>query len=187
MGLQGARLPDSASTIASMSPAMARAVTVFLLAVLFVGTLMPGSWKDAATTRVGSPLNLSAAAHVVLFAALAFVQPLCRWRGLTRARVPLAGLVLALLTEGLQFLAIDRHPNLAGVMQDLLGTGLGWWASGFLAQAPQRRGKVPASAPAAAGRLRSPSSPVDRAVPSTTTAPQASIQPVTGSSRKTAP
>lgn len=167
-----------------MTPAMARAATMLLLTVLFVGTLMPGSWKDAAELRAASPLSLSAVAHVVLFAALAFVQPLCRWRWLKRERVPLAGLVLALLTEGLQFLAIDRHPNLAGWVQDMAGTGLGWWASGALAPAPQERVDAEAGA---SGRRDSPIHPVDSAVPITMTRPQPSIQPVTGSSRKTAP
>jgi hypothetical protein len=163
---------------------MARAATTVLLIALFVGTLMPGSWRDAATVRVASSLNLSAVAHVVLFAALAFIQPLCRWRWLTRARVPLAGAMLALLTEGLQFLAIERHPNLAGLVQDMAGTALGWWASGVFAPVHQGRGDA---GPGASRRRDSPITPVESAVPSTTTRPQASIQAVTGSSRKTAP
>lgn len=36
----------------------------------------------------------------------------------------LAALALALLTEGLQFLAIDRHPRLVDVGIDLAGVGL---------------------------------------------------------------
>lgn len=42
-----------------------------------------------------------------------------------RPRVLLAALALALLTEGLQFFAIDRHPRLLDVGIDLAGAGLG--------------------------------------------------------------
>jgi VanZ family protein len=58
-----------------------------------------------------------------MFAAMAWVAsvPLA-WPWL---RVMLVALALALLTEGLQFFAMDRHPRLLDVAIDLAGTGLG--------------------------------------------------------------
>jgi len=45
---------------------------------------------------------------------------------LARGRVLLPALALALLTEGLQFLAIDRHPRWIAVGIDMAGV----WAGG---------------------------------------------------------
>lgn len=110
---------------------LSRATVLLLLLVLFVGTLMPGNWKSGTLGLVDSPLDLAGLAHVLLFAGLAFMLPPARWWALRAWHVPALGLGLALLTEGLQFFAVDRHPNLAGVLQDLCGTLLGWMAAAW--------------------------------------------------------
>lgn len=114
--------------MAQMNTHRARLLTFVFLAALFFGTLMPGRWKDAALVPLHSPIDLAAAAHVTLFACLAFLLPFARWWEVRALHVFLAGLALALTTEGLQFFAIERHPNLAGVAQDLTGCLLGWLA-----------------------------------------------------------
>jgi hypothetical protein len=109
-----------------MKTQLSRIVVTALLAALFFGTLMPGGWKDAALDPLHSPLDLAATAHVVLFAAIIFMLPPARLWNVEHWQLPPLGLALALLTEGLQFFAIDRHPNLAGVAQDMLGALVGW-------------------------------------------------------------
>ncbi len=111
----------------------ARFLTMVLLAVLFIGTLMPGSWKDAATGPLQSAVNLSVFAHVALFAAICLMVPLARFWTVRLWHLPVLGLGLALLTEGLQHFAVDRHPNVAGVCQDMLGAVIGWGLHGLLA------------------------------------------------------
>lgn len=137
--------------------------TAALIAVLFLGTLMPGAWKAAATPALALPINLAALAHVALFAGICFVLPAARWWTATLWHVLLFGLVLALLTEGLQFFAVDRHPELAGVFQDMCGALLGWalgrrftavGATARAARDPHRRG-----GPANAATIRAPESP----------------------------
>ena len=108
-----------------------RLLTAASISLLFFGTLMPGSWKHSAERTVGSPLDLAALAHVVLFAAIFYLLPLARWWRVRSWHLFAVGLGLALTTEGLQFFAIDRHPNLAGVVQDMTGATIGW-ALGFL-------------------------------------------------------
>jgi hypothetical protein len=125
----------------------ARLLTFALLLLLFLGTLMPGAWKDAATRPFHSGIDLPALAHVALFAAIFSMVPLARFWTVKFWHAPALGLALALLTEGLQFFAIDRHPNLAGVGQDLLGAliggAVGWRlaASGRTGEAVARRGR----------------------------------------------
>ncbi|AMO24167.1 hypothetical protein GCM10027034_16490 [Ramlibacter solisilvae] len=109
-----------------MRTQQARFLTLALVVALLTGTLMPGSWKHAALDPLQSPIDLSAIAHVVLFAAITAMLPLARFWDVTHWHLAAAGLALALLTEGLQFFAIDRHPNLAGVAQDMAGVLLGW-------------------------------------------------------------
>lgn len=111
----------------SMTRRTARIFVGLLLVALFVGTLMPGSWKDSALRPLHSPLDLSALAHVVLFAAIALALPHARWWTVRAWHIPALALALALLTEGLQYFAIERHPNLAGVLQDMAGALMGWW------------------------------------------------------------
>ena len=103
-----------------------RLLTAASVTLLFFGTLMPGSWKHSAERTVGGPLNLAALAHVLLFATICYLLPLARWWRVRSWHLFAIGLGLALTTEGLQFFAIDRHPNLAGVVQDMTGATIGW-------------------------------------------------------------
>jgi hypothetical protein len=97
-----------------------------LLVALFVGTLMPGTWKRSAEVALSAPGPLSMAAHVALFAGICFLLPHARpWR-VVPWHVLGVGLALALLTEGLQFFSPGRHPEWAGVMQDMVGAAIGW-------------------------------------------------------------
>lgn len=119
-----------------MSRPFARFALPLLLLVLLFGTLMPGAWKNGAAQQMGGPLLVPVLAHLLLFAAMAWLLPACRWWRLAPWHTPALGLLLALATEGLQFLAVDRHPNAAGVMQDMAGTLIGWtlarpWRTGF--------------------------------------------------------
>jgi hypothetical protein len=90
------------------------------LMLLFVGTQMPGAWRAGLEASLHSPWGLSSWAHFAIFAGMAFVafaRPLAwPWH-----RVLLAALGLALLTEGLQFFAIDRHPRWVDVGIDMAG------------------------------------------------------------------
>lgn len=91
--------------------------------LLVIGTQMPGAWRVGLENSLHSPWELSSWAHLVLFTGMAWVAsaPLA-WPW---PRVVLAALALALLTEGLQFLAMDRHPRLLDVGIDMTGAGLG--------------------------------------------------------------
>lgn len=89
--------------------------------LLIIGTQMPGTWRDGIVENLHLPSMVSPLAHFVLFAGLSAqtnAQPLAWpwWR------VLLAMLGLALLTEALQFIAIDRHPRFLDVSIDLGGT-----------------------------------------------------------------
>lgn len=103
-----------------MTDQMARRLLFMLVLLLLVGTQMPGAWRAGLESSLHSPWGLSSWAHLVLFAGMAWltVGPLA-WPW---PRVLLAALVLALLTEGLQFFAIDRHPRLIDVGIDMAGT-----------------------------------------------------------------
>lgn len=103
-----------------------RLLTASLIIVLFIGTLMPGRWKQSAEQTVDVSINLAGVAHVVLFAAICWLLPRTEWWRIRSWHVLAVGAVLAFVTEGLQFFAIDRHPNLAGVAQNLTGTLIGW-------------------------------------------------------------
>lgn len=104
----------------------ARFISSFLVVALFVGTLMPGSWKSAATAPFPSATELAALAHIAVFAGICFTLPPAQFWKVRSWHVLALGLVLALLTEGLQFFAIERHPNMAGVAQDMAGAFVGW-------------------------------------------------------------
>lgn len=118
------------------TPYFTRLLTAGLTGVLLIGTLMPGNWKRSAEQSVDSsievavaghvPIDLAVVAHVALFAAICYLLPRARWWRVRSWHVLAAGLALALLTEGLQFFAVDRHPSLAGAAQDLIGTAIGW-------------------------------------------------------------
>ena len=94
------------------------------LVALLVGTQMPGSWRSSIMDATHAPAVLSSFAHLVLFmglAAVAAARPL-QWPLL---RIALTALALALLTEGLQFFAQDRHPRMQDVGIDMTGALLG--------------------------------------------------------------
>ena len=91
------------------------------LLMLLVGTQMPGLWRSSAVEVLHAPSWVSSLGHFVLFAGMAMVlaaRPLA-W---PVVRIVLAALALALLSEGLQFLAIDRHPRWLDVGIDMAGT-----------------------------------------------------------------
>jgi VanZ family protein len=95
-----------------------------LLVLLLFGTQMPGAWRDATFRVTHLPWQLTKVAHFVLFAgmaSLARVPPL-RW---SLARVVPMALVLALLTEGLQFYASNRDPSWHDVGIDMAGAAAG--------------------------------------------------------------
>lgn len=107
-----------------MTERIARALLGLQMLALLVGTQMPGAWRSAVEQGLHAEFGLSSWAHFVLFAGMAgleAVQPLS-W---TPRRILLSALVLALLTEGLQFFAIDRHPRWIDVGIDLAGTFIG--------------------------------------------------------------
>lgn len=99
------------------------ALTLMLVALL-LGTQMPGNWRDELEYSLHAPFQLSSWAHFFIFSAMAFLsatQPLA-WPLL---RVLTAALALALLTEGLQFFALSRHPGLDDVAIDMAGAAFG--------------------------------------------------------------
>ena len=110
------------------------------LVCLVLGTQMPGAWRDGLQGAMGLSFGLSSWAHFALFggmAALAAARPLAwRWQW-----VLLAALALALSTEGLQFLALDRHPRWLDVGIDmggaLLGIALGGLSAGATSPKPR--------------------------------------------------
>jgi VanZ family protein len=107
-----------------LSRRFASGLLVLLLVLLLVGTQMPGAWREAALNSAGLPGVVGKVAHFVLFAAMALlarVAPLRRPGG----QVVAAALGLALLTEGLQFFAIDREPSWRDVGIDMAGAGVG--------------------------------------------------------------
>ena len=110
----------------AMSVRFAKTLLVLQLLALFVGTQMPGDWRGAVEQSLHAPFGVSSLAHFVVFAGMAgllWVQPL----GWPRGRIVLAVLALALMTEGLQFFAINRHPRWLDVGIDMAGAcaGLG--------------------------------------------------------------
>ena len=104
-----------------MSRRMAWSLVVLLVMLLLVGTQMPGVWRDGIEHRLHVPFPLSSMAHLLLFMLIALsllVRPLA-W---PFSRVLLVALSIALVTEGLQFFAADRHPRLMDIGIDLTGT-----------------------------------------------------------------
>ena len=104
---------------------MTRLLAQCLLAVqvlfLMVGTQMTGEWRACAVASLHAPDSISSWAHFVLFvgvAAVASSRPL----GWPWARVVAWSLGLALLSEGLQFFAMDRHPRWLDVGIDMSGS-----------------------------------------------------------------
>ncbi len=92
---------------------------------LLIGTLISGHLRDAIEHRVFPDyFPFSSLAHFVLFTVMALslrATPFC-----ARPMPVMAfAMFLALLTEGLQHFAIDRHPRLLDVGIDLSGALIG--------------------------------------------------------------
>ena len=106
-----------------MSQRLAWWLLLVQVLLLLAGTQMPGAWRAGIEGSLHLPWGVSSAAHLVLFASMAWVaSALLAW---APPRVLMATIVLAILTEGLQFWAIDRHPGLLDMGIDLAGAGLG--------------------------------------------------------------
>ncbi len=104
-----------------MSHRFSWSLLILQLLALLVGTQMPGDWRSDTVQTLHAPSWVSSGAHFVLFFGMALVlsvRPLV-W---PTQRVIVAALALGLLTEGLQFFAIDRHPRLIDVGIDMAGT-----------------------------------------------------------------
>lgn len=116
---------------------MTRLLAQCLLAVqvlfLMVGTQMPGAWRAGAVASLHAPDSISSWAHFVLFGGMAAVA-LCRPFGWPWARVVVWALGLALLSEGLQFFAIDRHPRWLDVAIDMSGALAGMLLAMFVSR-----------------------------------------------------
>jgi len=95
------------------------------IVALFVGTQMPNAWRNGVEQSLHVHFSLSSWAHFAVFCGMSLLllmRPLAcpvRW-------VMLLALVLALLTEALQFFAVDRHPRMQDVGIDMAGTLLAW-------------------------------------------------------------
>lgn len=115
-------------------------VTVFLLSLLalFVGALIPGPWRDAVETRLfSSHFPFSSLAHFVLFALITFsacAPPLAKRPG----RVLWFAFGLAIVSEGLQHFAVERHPRLLDVVIDMTGGFLGVFLASAVKWEPLR-------------------------------------------------
>jgi len=95
--------------------------------LLFMGTLMPGAWRDSIESRLfPSHVPVSSLAHLVLFALMTGLLrlPPLAW---PLRRVLAIALALAICTELLQHFALGRHPSVRDVVIDMAGAGLGVW------------------------------------------------------------
>ena len=107
-----------------MSKRLAWCLLGLQLLALLAGTQMPGAWRSGVMDALHAPSVLSSLTHLVLFAGMAAVvaaRPL-QWPVL---RILLVALTLAVLTEVLQFFALERHPQLRDVGIDMAGALLG--------------------------------------------------------------
>ena len=106
-----------------MTPRLAWSLFGLHLLALLVGTQMPNAWRNGVEHSLNVPFSLSSWAHFVVFCGMSLLllmRPLAcpvRW-------VLLLALTLALLTEALQYFAVDRHPRLLDVGIDLAGAFL---------------------------------------------------------------
>ena len=92
--------------------------------ILFVGALMPGAWR-LSISLLAPAFPLMKVGHVLAFACLAFLLPRNGVIPVNPIQVVALGVALAVLTELLQLLAVDRNPSLGDVALDTLGTVLG--------------------------------------------------------------
>ena len=107
-----------------MSRRLAWTLVVCLIVMLLVGTQMPNGVRRGIENSVGAPFPLSSWAHLVVFMGLGLllaIRPLA-W---SFVRIVALAFVLAVMSEGLQFFAIDRHPRLIDIVIDLTGTFIG--------------------------------------------------------------
>lgn len=103
-----------------MTPRLVWGLLALQLLALLLGTQMPGAWLGRIEHNLNAPFFIASLAHFVVFAGMGGVlvaRPLAWPAG----RVVLAALGVALLTEGLQFWAADRHPRWADVGIDMAG------------------------------------------------------------------
>jgi hypothetical protein len=101
-----------------MTRLLAQRLMAVQVPLLIAGTQMPGAWRAGAVAILHAPGSISSWAHFVLFAdmaTMALARPLL-WPS---SRVVLWALGLALLSEGLQFFAMDRHPRWLDVCIDM--------------------------------------------------------------------
>jgi VanZ family protein len=124
-------ITDRAAGHTSSKHLMSRRLAWSLLALhvlaLLIGTQMPGAWRSGVEHSVQAPFPLSSLAHFVVFTGMALVlsvRPLA-WPAERVLLLELAlALALALLSEGLQFFAVDRHPRWVDVGIDMADTQL---------------------------------------------------------------
>jgi hypothetical protein len=103
-----------------MTRLFAQRLLVVHVLLLAVGTQVSGSWRADAVASLQAPCIISSLAYFVLFAgatAVALARPLT-WHW---ARVLVCALGLALLSECLQFFALDRFPRWLDVGIDMSG------------------------------------------------------------------
>lgn len=106
-----------------MSPRLAWSLFSLHIVALFIGTQMPNAWRNGVEQSLHVPFSLSSWAHFAVFCGMSMLL-LMRPLAYTARRVILLALVLALLTEALQFFAADRHPRLRDVGIDMAGAML---------------------------------------------------------------
>ena len=104
-----------------MSRRLAWSLLALHLLALLVGTQMPGAWRSGVEHTVHAPVSLASWAHFFVFIGMTLVMSV-RPLAWPVGRVVLTALALALLTEGLQFFAVDRHPRWRDVGIDMAGT-----------------------------------------------------------------
>ncbi|WP_198026772.1 VanZ family protein [Polaromonas glacialis] len=104
-----------------MSPRLAWSLFGLHILVLIVGTQMPNAWRNGVEQSLHVPFSLSSWAHFVVFCGMSLLL-MMRPLAYTARRVILLALVLALMTEALQFFAVDRHPRLIDMGIDMAGT-----------------------------------------------------------------
>ena len=107
-----------------MNRRVSKALLGLQLLALLVGTQMPGAWRNEGVQMLHAPSYISSFAHFVIFAGMAMVAAMCPLAWPVK-RIVLAALLLVLLTEGLQFLAVDRHPLWLDIGIDMAGTVAG--------------------------------------------------------------
>lgn len=116
--------------------------TMLLVASIFVATLAPAAWIQAAVGHLKLPPAAQDMTHVLMFSALAALL-LRAWPKLGLWRLLGLTLLLAGLTEALQHFAVGRHPSLEGVASDMAGVLLGLVGSAAI-RATQSRPPRPA-------------------------------------------